>query len=199
VTQDRGWVSPLLLLLAVSLATAAIIEASYECFGLNRDPIHLMRAAGLALFAAVCVGVVLALVFESFSHCRNGRPRAHLQREVLDRLPFGGSGIGFTVVVAALQSLCMAAIQLGDSTPNAGEDVVGWTLSSLFVIIGTLVVRSLLRLVPRLAAAIAALFLRIFAPKPPFRPSFERSRPIGGCARLPRVMLKRPPPHPLHA
>lgn len=199
MTRSRGRVVPLVLLFVVSLGTAATIEACYECFGLDGDPIHLVRAAGLGLLAVLCAGIALALVFESLSRCPDARPRSHLQRDLLDRLPFGGSGVGFTVVVAALQSLCMAAIQLGDSIPNAGEDVVGWTISSLFVVLGTLVVRSVLRIVPRLAAAIAALFLRIFAPKPGFRPSFERSRPIGGCERLPRVMLKRPPPHPLHA
>ncbi len=199
--MTRGWrrVVPLLLLFVVSLGAAATIEACYECFGLDGDPIHLVRAAGLGLLAVACAGIALAIVFPRLSRCQDAGSRAHLQRVVLDRLPFGGSGVGFTVVVAALQSLCMAAIQMGDSIPNAGENVFGWTVSSLFVIVGTLVVRSLLRLVPHLAAVIATLFLRIFAAKSAFRPSFARPRPIGGCARLPRVMLKRPPPDPLHA
>lgn len=198
MTRRRRRVVPLILLFVVSLGTAATIEACYECFGLDGDPIHLVRALELGLLAMLCAGVALTLVFERLSRCPDANARAYFQRDILDRLPCGGTGVGFTVFVAVLQSLCMAAIQMGDSIPNAGEDVAGWTISSLFVVIGTLIVRSLLRLVPRLAAAIVALFLRIFALKIVFRPSFE-SRPIGGCARIPRVMFKRPPPRPLHA
>ncbi len=192
--------TPVALLVAVSLGTAAIIETLYECFGLDGDPVHLGRAFLLGGVALGCAAIVMALVAMSCSRCQNRRYRAYLQRELFDRLPFKGTGLRFTAIVAILQSICMAVIQFGDSAPNAREDLIGWATSLLLVLVGTVVVRCLLRLMPRLAPLIAVFFVGIPRPRHATRPvAVSRSRPIAGCDSWPRILFKRPPPHPLHA
>lgn len=200
MTAARKRLSPILLLLAASLGTAALIESCYECFGLDGDPIHIVRVSFLGALAAGCAAVLAALVFESCSRCDGRRYRAHLQRDIFDRLPFFGKGLRFTAVVALLHAVCMASIQLGDSAPNAGEDLIGWATSLLLLIIGTIVVRCILRLMPRLAQAIVVLFIGVARPRQAARALFiSRSRPIAGYNSMPRVMYKRPPPRPVHA
>ena len=191
---------PILLLVAASLGTAALIESCYECFGLDGDPIHIVRVGYLGALALSCAAIVAACVFESCRRCESRRYRAHLQRDILDRLPFSGEGIRFTAVVALLQAFCMASIQVGDSMPNAGEDLIGWATSLLLLLVGTVVVRCLLRLMPTLTHAIVVLFLGVARPRQEPRALFiSRSRPIAGCDSMPRVMYKRPPPHLVHA
>lgn len=191
---------PNVLLVAASLGTAALIESCYECFGLDGDPVDLSRAFLLGGVTLGCAAIVMALVARSCSRCDNGRYRTYLQRELFDRLPFDGMGLRFTAIVALLQSICMALVQLGDPAPNAREDLIGWGTSLLLVLVGTIVVRCLLRLMPRLAPLIAEFFIGISRPRPPTRSdAVLRSRPIAGCDSWPRIMFKRPPPHPLHA
>jgi hypothetical protein len=190
---------PMFILVAASLGTAALIESCVEAFGIDGDPIYLGRVGLLGVLALACAGIVATFVAQSCTHCELGRYRAHLQRDVLDRLPFSGHGFRFTAIVAVLQALCMASIQIGD-TPNPNENVIGWATSFLLVLTGTVVVRFFLRLMPRLAHAIVVLFVRVCRPRQAARVVFVvRSRSIGGFDDMPQVMFKRPPPHPVHA
>lgn len=192
--------SPTLLLVAASLGTAAFIESFFECFGLDGDPIHIIRVGYLGGLALGCAAIAAGLIFESCCRCESRRYRSHLQRDLIDRLPFSGDGVRFTAVLALLQAFCMALIQLGDSVPNAGEDLLGWATSLLLLLVGTVGVRCLLRLMPGLAHAIVVFFVAVLRPPRAARAHFiTRSRPIAGCESMPRVMYKRPPPHPVHA
>ncbi|MBC5822887.1 MAG: hypothetical protein GIX01_13055 [Candidatus Eremiobacteraeota bacterium] len=191
---------PVTLLVAVSLGTAAAIEMFYECFGLDGDPVDFGRACVLGALAFVCAAIAAALVAESCSGCRNANGRARLRRRIFDQLPFGGSGVRFTAIVALLQSVCMAMVQFGDPAPNAREDFMGWATSLLLVLLGTVVVRCLLRLMPRLAPLAAVFFIGIVRPnRPAWRVRVMRSRPMAGCETWPRMMFKRPPPRLLNA
>ncbi len=187
--------SPILLLLAASLGTSALIEACFDGFGLDGDPVHFARPEALAALALLCAIGVLGVVLKSCTRCENGRYRDHIRRELIARLPCGGRGVRFTAIVALVQLVCTAFIQISDSVQNPREDLIGWATSLLLVLLGTIVVRFVLRMVPRLAPLVAVFFVKLAQP-PQSRLFIRclRCRPIAGCICWPRVMFMRPPP-----
>jgi hypothetical protein len=188
------------LLVAVSLGTAALIEACYECFGLDGTLQLGPRAIGLTVMAVVCGGVALLIFAKSCFRSDSVLERARLRRDLFAKLPFSGTGIRFTALVAMLQLFGMCLVQFGDSAPIAGQDLLGWGTSLMLVLLGAVVVRCVLRLMPHLAPLIAFILLGIPARRRAARRmAFVRPRPMAGCATCPRVMFKRPPPHWLHA
>jgi hypothetical protein len=150
------------------------------------------RHAYLALLAVVAVGGLLLAL-------RNVAPRERRRRiaEIVEGLPFGGRGIGFTLVSFVAQFGFFAVTQIGEGCPLcSGDVVVGVFAAAVAALLGALAVALAKHRILDFVLALAFALLSLSADASSVRSSALRQLAAPASRRrTPFAFRYRPPPH----
>lgn len=192
-SATRTWLYALFLSVALCAGTA--FQLMTEFFGLEGEwasgitPRHLVLGFLLLIFAACSLFAAVAILRRA--HNREARRAYRADFARFNR----SSAVQMCVGAIALQVVIAILVQVTEPGFRSWHDVLIWIVATLIgALVGTLAACYLVRRLPELAVAIAALFVAVSTVQPTWCSSPERPRPRLMNELWSFCTFKRPPP-----